>query len=287
MLKNNNIYLYTSLLILLIWTLTPIYWYLKLAFLTPNNINIFPPVFFPDDMHFGAFYNIFGYEYITDDGIILPASGQASQVIRGLFNSFFVSIITTIITMIVIVPLAYTFSRLNFRFKTALLLTILLSVALPPISTLIPFFAMYIKLGLTGTKFGLIIVTLTITIPFVTWMLIGYFKNIPPIEKLGRIDGLGRFETFVKIFIPISKNGILVAAVISFIFAWNEFTYASILVNGTQAVTFPTAISSFLFQHPYPQHLSASLFLGMIPPFIVAILLQRYISEMNIIDPLR
>jgi len=286
-LKNNNIYLYTSLLILLIWTLTPIYWYLKLAFLTPNNINIFPPVFFPDDMHFGAFYNIFGYEYITDDGIILPASGQASQVIRGLFNSFFVSIITTIITMIVIVPLAYTFSRLNFRFKTALLLTILLSVALPPISTLIPFFAMYIKLGLTGTKFGLIIVTLTITIPFVTWMLIGYFKNIPPIEKLGRIDGLGRFETFVKIFIPISKNGILVAAVISFIFAWNEFTYASILVNGTQAVTFPTAISSFLFQHPYPQHLSASLFLGMIPPFIVAILLQRYISEMNIIDPLR
>ena len=287
MLKNNNIYLYTSLLILLIWTLTPIYWYLKLAFLTPNNINIFPPVFFPDDMHFGAFYNIFGYEYITDDGIILPASGQASQVIRGLFNSFFVSIITTIITMIVIVPLAYTFSRLNFRFKTALLLTILLSVALPPISTLIPFFAMYIKLGLTGTKFGLIIVTLTITIPFVTWMLIGYFKNIPPIEKLGRIDGLGRFETFIKIFIPISKNGILVAAVISFIFAWNEFTYASILVNGTQAVTFPTAISSFLFQHPYPQHLSASLFLGMIPPFIVAILLQRYISEMNIIDPLR
>jgi len=286
-LKNNNIYLYTSLLILLIWTLTPIYWYLKLAFLTPNNINIFPPVFFPDDMHFGAFYNIFGYEYITDDGIILPASGQASQVIRGLFNSFFVSIITTIITMIVIVPLAYTFSRLNFRFKTALLLTILLSVALPPISTLIPFFAMYIKLGLTGTKFGLIIVTLTITIPFVTWMLIGYFKNIPPIEKLGRIDGLGRFETFIKIFIPISKNGILVAAVISFIFAWNEFTYASILVNGTQAVTFPTAISSFLFQHPYPQHLSASLFLGMIPPFIVAILLQRYISEMNIIDPLR
>jgi len=286
-LKNNNIYLFTSLLILLIWTLTPIYWYLKLAFLTPNNINIFPPVFFPDDMHFGAFYNIFGYEYITDDGIILPASGQASQVIRGLFNSFFVSIITTIITMIVIVPLAYTFSRLNFRFKTALLLTILLSVALPPISTLIPFFAMYIKLGLTGTKFGLIIVTLTITIPFVTWMLIGYFKNIPPIEKLGRIDGLGRFETFVKIFIPISKNGILVAAVISFIFAWNEFTYASILVNGTQAVTFPTAISSFLFQHPYPQHLSASLFLGMIPPFIVAILLQRYISEMNIIDPLR
>ena len=69
-------------------------------------------------------------------------------------------------------------------------------------------------------------------------MLIGYFRNIPPIEKLGRIDGYGRFETFLKVFIPVSKNGILVAAVISFIFSWNEFTYASILVNGTKAVTF-------------------------------------------------
>ena len=274
-------------MILLIWTITPIYWYLKLAFLTPNNINIFPPVFLPDEMHFGAFINLFGSDYITKEGILLPASGQSRQVIRGLMNSLFVSVIATIITMIVIVPLAYTFSRLNFRFKTALLLSILLSVALPPISTLIPFFAMYIKLGLTGTKFGLIIVTLTITIPFVTWMLIGYFKNIPPIEKLGRIDGLGRFETFLKIFVPLSKNGILVAAVISFIFSWNEFTYASILVNGTNAVTFPTSISSFLFQHPHPQHLSAALFLGMLPPFIVAFFLQRYISEMNIVDPLR
>ena len=287
MLKNNRLYLYISIIVLLIWTLTPIYWYLKLAFLTPNNINIFPPVFLPDEMHFGAFINLFGSDYITKNGILLPASGQSSQVIRGLMNSFFVSVIATIITMIVIVPLAYTFSRLNFKFKTALLLSILLSVALPPISTLIPFFAMYVKLGLIGTKFGLIIVTLTITIPFVTWMLIGYFKNIPPIEKLGRIDGLGRFETFLKIFVPLSKNGILVAAVISFIFSWNEFTYASILVNGTNAVTFPTSISSFLFQHPHPQHLSAALFLGMLPPFIVAFFLQRYISEMNIVDPLR
>ena len=203
MLKNNRLYLYISIIVLLIWTLTPIYWYLKLAFLTPNNINIFPPVFLPDEMHFGAFINLFGSDYITKNGILLPASGQSSQVIRGLMNSFFVSVIATIITMIVIVPLAYTFSRLNFKFKTALLLSILLSVALPPISTLIPFFAMYVKLGLTGTKFGLIIVTLTITIPFVTWMLIGYFKNIPPIEKLGRIDGLGRFETFLKVFIPL------------------------------------------------------------------------------------
>ena len=73
MLKNNRLYLYISLIILLIWTITPIYWYLKLAFLTPNNINIFPPVFLPDEMHFGAFINLFGSDYITKEGILLPA----------------------------------------------------------------------------------------------------------------------------------------------------------------------------------------------------------------------
>ena len=64
----------------------------------------------------------------------------------------------------------------------------------------------------------------------------------------------------------------------------NEFTYASILVNGTKAVTFQHQLVLFCQHHP--QHLSASLFLGMIPPFIVAVFLQRYISEMNIVDPL-
>jgi multiple sugar transport system permease protein len=276
-----------AILIALVWTLLPIYWFLKISLLTPDEIARFPPPLYPLEPTPAAFFNIFGFDYTLADGTVRRGSGQANQIIRGLGNSLIVSLVVTVVTLVVVVPLAYVFARLRFRYKTALLFAILLAVALPPVSTLIPFYAMYVRLGLVGTLSGLIIVTLTITIPFVTWMLIGYFRNLPPIEQLARIDGFSRFETFLRIVTPLGKSGIAVAAVIAFLFAWNEYTYALVLVNGTTANTLPTAISGFLFQHPEPSHLAASLAMTILPPALVAFFLQRHIAEMNLIDPVR
>lgn len=276
-----------AILLALVWTLLPIYWFLKISLLTPDEIARFPPPLYPLEPTPAAFLNIFGFDYTLADGMVRHGSGQANQILRGLGNSVIVSLVVTIVTLVVVVPLAYVFARLQFRYKTALLFAILLAVALPPVSTLIPFYAMYVRLGLAGTLSGLIIVTLTITIPFVTWMLIGYFRNLPPIEQLARIDGFSRMETFLHIVAPLGKSGIAVAAVIAFLFAWNEYTYALVLVNGTTANTLPTAISGFLFQHPEPSHLAASLALTIVPPALVAFFLQRHIAEMNLIDPVR
>ena len=276
-----------ALLVVLLWTLLPIYWFLKISLLTPDEIARFPPPLYPLEPTPAAFLNIFGFDYTLADGTVRRGSGQAVQILRGLGNSLIVSLVVTIVTLAVVVPLAYVFARLEFRHKNTLLFAILLAVALPPVSTLIPFYAMYIQLGLAGTLSGLILVTLTITIPFVTWMLIGYFRNLPPIERLARIDGYSRFETFLYIVAPLGRSGIAVAAVIAFLFAWNEYTYALVLVNGTRANTLPTAISGFLFQHPEPSHLAASLALSILPPALVAFFLQRHIAEMNLVDPVR
>jgi multiple sugar transport system permease protein len=276
-----------ALLVVLLWTLLPIYWFLKISLLTPDEIARFPPPLYPLEPTPAAFLNIFGFDYTLADGTVRRGSGQAAQILRGLGNSLIVSFVVTIVTLVVVVPLAYVFARLEFRHKNTLLFAILLAVALPPVSTLIPFYAMYIRLGLAGTLSGLILVTLTITIPFVTWMLIGYFRNLPPIERLARIDGYSRFETFLYIVAPLGRSGIAVAAVIAFLFAWNEYTYALVLVNGTSANTLPTAISGFLFQHPEPSHLAASLALSILPPALVAFFLQRHIAEMNLVDPVR
>lgn len=276
-----------ALLVVLLWTLLPIYWFFKISLLTPDEIARFPPPLYPLEPTPAAFLNIFGFDYTLADGTVRRGSGQAAQILRGLGNSLIVSFVVTIVTLVVVVPLAYVFARLEFRHKNTLLFAILLAVALPPVSTLIPFYAMYIRLGLAGTLSGLILVTLTITIPFVTWMLIGYFRNLPPIERLARIDGYSRFETFLYIVAPLGKSGIAVAAVIAFLFAWNEYTYALVLVNGTSANTLPTAISGFLFQHPEPSHLAASLALSILPPALVAFFLQRHIADMNLVDPVR
>jgi multiple sugar transport system permease protein len=271
----------------LIWTLLPLYWFLKISLLTPDEIARFPPPLYPLEPQPAAFFNIFGFDYTLADGTVRRASGQANQIVRGLGNSLIVALVVTVITVLVVVPLAYVFARLEFRHKSQLLFAILLAVALPPVSTLIPFYAMYIQLGLAGTLTGLVLVTLTITIPFVAWMLIGYLLNLPPVERLARIDGYSRLETLLYIVVPLAKSGIAVAAVIAFLFAWNEYTYALVLVNGTSANTLPTAISGFLFQHPEPSHLAASLALSIVPPALVAFFLQRHIAEMNLVDPIR
>ncbi len=276
-----------ALAVILIWTLLPIYWFLKISLLTPDEIARFPPPLYPLEPQPAAYFNIFGFDYELSNGITRRASGQANQIIRGLQNSVIVSIIVTVLTLAVVAPLAYVFARLDFAHKNKLLFAILLAVALPPVSTLIPFYSMYVQLGLNGTILGLVIVTLTITIPFVTWMLIGYFRNLPQVERLARIDGFSRMGTFVYVMLPMSRSGLAVAAVIAFLFAWNEYTYALILVNGTTANTLPTAISGFLFQHPEPQHMAAALALTILPPALVAFLLQRHIGEMNLVEPVR
>jgi multiple sugar transport system permease protein len=276
-----------ALIVAVLWTLLPIYWFVKMSLLTPGEISRFPPPLWPDPPQPAAYFNIFGFDYTLADGTLRRASGQAAQIIRGLMNSVILAAIVTAITLCVTVPLAWVFARLDFRFKGGLLFAILLSVSLPPVSTLIPFYVMFLNLKLAGTLIGLVIVTLTITVPFVTWMLIGYFRNLPPVERLARVDGYSRLATFGRIMLPLARPGIAVAAVIAFLFAWNEYTYALVLVNGTPANTVPTAISGFLFQHPEPSHLAASLALTMLPPALVAYFLQRHIAEMNIVDPVR
>ena len=118
-------------------------------------------------------------------------------------------------------------------------------------------------------------------------MLIGYFRNLPAIEPLARIDGFSRLRTLVFIVIPMAKSGIAVAAIVAFLFAWNEFVFATQLVNGTSAATLPTAISGFMFLQPQPGLLSISLWFSIIPAALVAFFLQRHITEMNVVDPVR
>ena len=276
-----------AIALLILWSLVPIYWFVRMAFLTHEQIAQFPPLIVPTSFNVGSFFNIFGYDHRLADGTLMTASGQSGQIVHGLENSLIVSVVVTLITIVIVVPLAYVFARLEFRFKNLLLNAVLLAVAIPPVSTLIPFYTMYVQLGLSGTLTGLVIVDLTTTVPFVAWMLIGYFRNLPPIERLARIDGYSRIHTLLFLVLPLAKSGVAVAAVIAFLFAWNEFTFALILVNGTPATTLPAAISGFLGQDPNPSNLAACILITILPPALVAFFLQRHVAEMNLADPVR
>ena len=284
--SRGNIVKWVFIAIVLVWTLLPIYWTLMTSVQTPADLAVFPPGFVPHNPTIRAFYAVAGVEYIAGSGEVALPSGQAGQVMRGLLNSFLLATVLMCITMVVVVPLAYVFGRLRFPHKNKLFFAVLLAVALPPVSTLIPFYLLFLRTGLTGSLLGLTIVTLTITIPFVTWMMVGFFRNLPAVERLATIDGFSRIRTFITVIIPMARVGIATGAIIAFLFAWNEFTFAQILVNATSAVTIPPAVSGFLFQFPEPANLAASLAYALVPPFAAVYLLQRYIVKMNIVEPL-
>ena len=257
---SSKIFKWLAIILLMIWTLLPLYWSLRLAFSLPVEIAKFPPRFVPENPTPVSFITILGQEYTNAAGDTYLAAGRADQVVRGLKNSVLISIIVTAITMFVVVPLSYTFGRLDFPHKNKLFFSVLFSVALPPISIILPFYILYLRVGLAGTRIGLIIVTLLVTIPLVTWMMIGYFRGLPKIERLARVDGFSRLGTLIRIVLPMSKTGIMVGSIISFLFAWNEFTFSQILVNGSAATTIPPVISGFLFMHPEVPSLLATVF---------------------------
>jgi len=274
------------MMVVLVWTMLPFYWFLKMAFEIPADVARFPPSFYPRHPTIASLATVLGFKFVSKDGTVYLPSGRARQVRVGLLNSLILSCSVTAITMLVVIPLAYTFGRLEFSHKNKLIFAILFAAALPPISILIPFYMIFIKLGLAGTMVGLIIVTLTITIPLLTWMLIGYFRNLPKVEPLARIDGFSRLKTMIFVIIPMAKVGISVGATICFLTAWNEFTFAQILVNGTPAATVPPVISGFLFMHPEVTQLAATVLYTLIPPFLVGYWLQKYITQMNITEPI-
>lgn len=283
----NQIIKWLAVIILMLWTLLPLYWSLRLALSLRVEIAAFPPYFVPKNPTPAAFITILGYSYTSPTGVTYLAAGRAEQVVRGLENSVLISVIVTLITMFVVVPLSYTFGRLNFPHKNKLFFAVLFSVALPPISIILPFYVLYLNIGLAGTRIGLIIITLLATIPLVTWMMIGYFRGLPKVERLARVDGFSRLGTLIRIIIPMSKTGIMVGSIISFLFAWNEFTFSQILVNGTMATTIPPVVSGFLFLHPEVSSLLATVFYSLIPPFVVTYLLQRHITKMNIVEAIK
>jgi multiple sugar transport system permease protein len=284
--RKNTAVTIIAVVLVLLWTLVPLYWFGKLAFQHPADMSAFPPHFYPKRVNITGFVNILGFSYTTKSGETFLPSGMADQIRDGLRNSFVLSVIVTVITIVVVVPLSYTFGRLEFKHKNALIFAVLLSVALPPISVTIPFYILFTKAKLVGTLRGLIIVDLTVTIPFVTWMLLGFFRNLPPIESLARIDGFTRLGAFFRVVIPMGKIGIVVGAVIAFLFTWNEYTFSQIMATGTPATTIAASISGFLNEAPEPGHLSASIIYSIIPPFIVVFLLQKHIAKMHIVEPL-
>jgi multiple sugar transport system permease protein len=202
----------------------------------------------------------------------------ASTGPRALLASAVVTIISTTLAIIFGSAAAYGLARYPFRGSRDLAFFILSTRMAPPIAFVLPMFLVFKALNLLDTYFVLIVVYTGMNMSFVVWLLRGFFQEIPTeLEQSALLDGYGRLEVFRKIALPLAKPGIIAAAIFSAIFAWNEFLFAAIL-TADHVRTLPVAITGFSTSMGIRWGaFMATAAVGIIPIFILTVLLQRHL----------
>jgi len=255
---------YAGLAAALVFFLGPFFWILTTSLKGNEDYFAYPPVWVPADAslkHYGAlFTRSSGARYFT--------------------NSLVVSTLSMLAALLVSLPTAYSIARWRFGGGFLSLFLLVLRM-LPAIALIIPLYIMYKLLGLTNSYLGLVIVYTVLYVPFAVWLLVGFLRDFPvEIEEAALIDGCSRLRALVSVVVPIIATRLAVVALFSIIATWNEFLFA-IVLTGIETKTMMVLVTSFTSggTDMFYGEASASVVLGVLPAFIVACVLQRYLVK--------
>src|SRR5579864_9041316 len=202
-----------------------------------------------------------------------------------LWNTMYVAVGATVLSIFASVLAAYAIVRLRYRGAQWVGGLIFLSYLVPPSILFIPLATVVFQYGLFDTPFALILTYPTILIPFSTWLLMGYFKTIPfELEECALIDGASRWQILTKIVLPLSVPGMISAFIFCFTLCWNEFIYALTFISSTQYKTVPVAIVTALVDGDVYRwgSLMAGAMIGSLPLVILyAFFVEHYVSAMT------
>ncbi|MDQ5894745.1 MAG: trehalose/maltose transport system permease protein [Actinomycetota bacterium] len=256
-----------GLVLVLIFALVPVLWIISLSFKTPATIT--DQSFIPTEFSFE------NYESLFKGGI------SESPFIKPLINSLGIAMITTFISIILASFAAYAIARLDFPGRGVMLAGALAIAMFPPISTVGPLFDMWRTLGLYDTWIGLIIPYLTFSLPLAIYTLVAFFKEIPwDLEKAAQVDGATPYQAFTKVIMPLAAPGMFTAAILVFIFAWNDFLFAISLTSSDASRTVPAALAFFTGDSTFTQPtgaIAAAAVIVTVPIIIFVLLFQRRI----------
>lgn len=208
-----------------------------------------------------------------------------SQYPHWLWNTMYVAVCATVLSIIASVLAAYAIVRLRYKGASLVGGLIFLAYLVPPSILFIPLATVVFQYGLFDSPLALILTYPTILIPFSTWLLMGYFKTIPfELEECALIDGASRWQILIKIVLPLSVPGLISAFIFCFTLCWNEFIYALTFLQSTQNKTVPVAIvNEFVDGDVYRWgSLMAGALAGSLPLVILyAFFVEHYVSAMT------
>ncbi|MCU1369902.1 MAG: binding-protein-dependent transport system inner rane component [Ilumatobacteraceae bacterium] len=252
-----------GIVIVVIYALLPVAWIVSLS-LKPTD-EITNGKFLPQHPSFDNFSDVW----------------KDPQFPSALRNSLGIALISTLLAVVLATFAAYAIVRLDFPGKTLIMSGALAIAMFPPVAIIGPLFNMWRSLHLFDTWFGLIIPYMTFTLPMAIWTLSAFFREIPwDLDKAARVDGATPFQAFRKVIAPLAAPGMFTSAILVFIFAWNDFLFATALTSTNRARTVPAAITFFTgssqFDFPTGQIAAASVIVT-IPIIVMVLLFQRRI----------
>lgn len=258
----NKAVAYLLLICASLMVLVPVFWMISTALKTPEDTFAIPLQWIPEHPTFDAFKRIWA-EYP------FPNYFKNSLIVVG---------VSTIISIMFSTLAGYGASRFNFRGKGFYLSFLLVTQMVPTIMLLIPFYKIMTQVGLVNTLIGLVVTYITLTVPVCSWMMLGYFDNIPKeIDQAAAIDGCSPFRTFYQIILPLIVPGIVATAIYAFVMGWNEYMFAVILMSSENLKTIPVGVGQLVTQNKieWNDMMAASL-VATVPVSIIFIFLQKY-----------
>jgi ABC-type glycerol-3-phosphate transport system permease component len=264
----NMVLFYVFLVLFVLVSMFPLIWIFKMSIVTKTELFATPPTILP--------HNPTGSSYAT---IFSSSSFQ-----KALVNSTIIAGVTTIVCLFFGSLAGYAIARLRFRFKNTVMTLILALSFFPAVAIIAPLFIQFSKLGLINT-FGSVIITDTaFALPLTIWLLVAFFRELPrDLEEAAKVDGATTIQAFQKVIVPLAAPGVFTTAILTFIFAWNEFLFANTFLfdASTQPVTVVIPNFATIYTVDYGAQAAAAVVVTVPLVFLVLIFQRRIVSGLT------
>lgn len=253
--------IYSVIAVYLFITVAPLVWVLSTSFKPNQEAISFPPKFLPNHP------TLENYLFVMTD----------SKLVLSLVNSLIVSVGSTVLSVTVSALGGYAFARYDFKGKNLMMSTILALFMIPVVINIIPLYIMLNNVGLLNSLVALVLTFQILIIPLNIFLLKNYFESLPKeLEEAALIDGCSKIGALIRVTIPMSLPGFLIAAILSFRFSWNEFVLPVVLSNKPDSMIFQVALYQFISLYRIDWgYLTAGINIAIIPVVVLMLIFQK------------
>src|SRR5919199_794775 len=259
----NMILFYVFLILFVLVSLFPLLWVFRMSITTKSDLLSSPLVTLTAPPTSTSYNTVFGNP----------------DFIKALRNSVIVAGSTTVICLFFGAICAYAIARLRFRFKNSIMTLILAISFFPAVAIIAPLFIQFTAVGIINTYWAMIIPDTVFALPLTIWILVAFFKELPrDLEEAARVDGATTVQAFRMVIVPLAAPGVFTTAILTFIFAWNEFLFANTFAfdENTQPVTVTIPNFATIYTVDYGAQAAAAVVVT-VPLVLLVLIFQRWI----------